>query len=269
MKGVICMDEDKNTIIASVDFQDVQTPKSYTIKDIARKLDKSPTKINHLIFKLSKRNGDKLLFANTERFTDEDIEKIQLAFALIDDGKTYDEVITYLLNDNNGMSEDLANNSGKEVVKLNSKRMTKEIMLEINKQLNQTREQMIQDLSTVFGEEAKKLAQTSLIAINQTKDVIMDKVGEIIQQNNSLSDNNNMLLQQNNELIEQNGQLKDMMNTLIEQNNTFKDELERQCNKSTENLRRKLQSTESQLQDVSNKLENEKNKSIWSKLFNK
>lgn len=263
------MDENKKTIIKNVDFQDVQAPKSYTIKDIAQKLDKSPTKINHLIFKLSKRNGDKLLFSNAERFTEEDIEKIQLALALIDDGKTYDEVITYLLNEDNGMSEDMADNSGKEVVKLNSKRMTKEIMLEINKQLIQTREQMIQDLSTVFGEETKKLAQTSLIAINQTKDVIMNRVGEIIQQNNSLSDDNNILLQQNNELIEQNRQLKDIMSKLIEQNNIFKDELERQCNKSTENLRRKLQLTESQLQDVSNKLENEKNKSIWSKIFNK
>lgn len=246
--------KDKSTEVTSVNFQDVQTPAYYTIKEIAQKIGRNPTKINHLIFKLNKMQGDKLFFADLDRFTDEDVDKMELAFALIDDGKTYEEVISYFLNDNNGLM-DINEKDTKEVYKMKSSHIVKDIVLEVNKQFTQTQQQITNDLIAAFGEEAKKLAQVSLEAMNQTKQHITSQVQDIADQND--------------ELLQQNKDLQNAVNILIEQNNTFKDELERQCNKSTENMRMKLQHAEKQLEEKSKQLLEEKNKSLWDKIFKK
>lgn len=211
---------DNNEII-DINYESVQSPKAYTIEEISKKIGVSKTKINHWIFKLNK-SCDGKFFNNPSLLDDEEIEKLELAQGLLDDGMTYDEIINYF-KENNKPLIDKENGSVKKDlnstdVMVISKSVTQEVKRQADKIVATIKDEIAVSLTDTFKEEAMKIAQVSLEAMNQSKEEILNEVKE-----------------------------------LKNQNEFMQKEIERLYSKQTEDLRKKLKEKEDEVKELQNK----------------
>ena len=83
--------------IIDIPFESIEKTTMYTIEEVSTKIGISKTKINHWIFKLNKSsNGE--FFNNPSKITNEEIEHLELAQGLLEEGLGYDEIIEYIKN---------------------------------------------------------------------------------------------------------------------------------------------------------------------------
>lgn len=216
--------------IIETSYDEVIKPKFYSIANASKELNISTTKINHWIFKLNKAKDN--FFEDPNKLTEDDLDKIKLAQELLDDGRNFEEIIDYFTNEANALINKEDNTLKKDLNKLDSQVLSKALALEVEKNINKLISSIENEFSgniiNEFKQQASKIAGSSLKAIEQTK--------------------NEML----NEVV-----------ALREQNNMFKSELERMYSRQTEELRKKLEEKEKEVQ----KLEKEKNKSLFSRFF--
>ena len=238
---------DNNKII-DTEFQEIQNHKYYSIEEISKKLNTTTTKINHLVFKLNKATDNNDFFESSEKISDDDFKKLQLACELINNGMNYDEVISYFKNNSDkNLLKKVVN--GKEITKLDTQIIADNVTLEVKNQMNRIIDEMKNEISVdiinSFNKEAQKIAKASLQAMEKTKDEIVNNVAINMESINK------------------------KISILEKQNENYRSELERITNKETANLRRQLQQKEDEIKKKELELENEKNKSILSKLFKK
>ena len=233
--------------IIDTNFQEVETSEiiNYTIEEVAKKLNISNTKVNHLIFKLNKASSNNDFFEKTDMISQDDFEKLELAVDLIKDEMPYDEVVNYFKNNSNGLIDRETGIIKENLTKIDSQVIAKNVTIEIKKEtdkiVNQIKNQLTDDITGSFKEEAMKIAQVSLDAMNQTKDIMLNNI-EI---------------------------LTDKMQSL-EQSNQDKDkELERLYSKETTTMRNKIDKKQEEIENLKKELELEKSKSLFSKLFHK
>lgn len=216
--------------IIETSYDEVIKPKFYSIANASKELNISTTKINHWIFKLNKAKDN--FFEDPNKLTEDDLDKIKLAQELLDDGRNFEEIIDYFTNEANALINKEDNTLKKDLTKLDSQVLSKALAVEVEKNINKLISSIENEFSgniiNEFKQQASKIAGSSLKAIEQTK--------------------NEML----NEVV-----------ALREQNNMFKSELERMYSRQTEELRKKLEEKEKEVQ----KLEKEKNKSLFSRFF--
>lgn len=223
---------ENNKIIDTL-YNEVEKPEFYTISEASKKIDISTTKINHWIFKLNKAKEN--FFNNSSKLTEDDLDKIKLAQSLLDDGYNFAEIINHFTDEANALiNKDDSTIKKTNLTKLDSQVLSKALTIEveknINKLINSIQNEFSENIIGEFKQEASKIAGSSLKAIEQTK--------------------NEML----NEVV-----------ALKKQNDMFKSELERMYSKQTDELRRKLEAKEEAIK----KLEEEKNKGFFAKFFKK
>lgn len=222
----------ENSKVVDTSYKEVIKPKFYTISDASKKLDISATKINHWIFKLNKAKSN--FFNDSNKLTEDDLDKIKLAQSMVDDGHSFEEIINYFINESNALINKDDNSVKTDLTKLDSQVLSKALSIEVEKNINNLISSIENEFTSNIVEEfkiqASKIAQSSLQAIEQTRNEMLKEVVE-----------------------------------LRKQNTIFKNELERMHSKQVEELRRKLEQKENDIK----KLEEEKNKSWLNKLFNK
>lgn len=216
--------------IVDTSYSEIIKPTEYTIIEIANKLNVSTTKINHLIFKLNKVNEG--FFKNTAKLTQEDFEKIELAQELLNSGLTYDDVVNYFNDKSHSLINREDNTISEDLTEMDVQVIAKSITLEVKRQTDRVIESIQNEiafgLADSFKNEATKIAQISLEAMQQTK----------------------------NEMIKEIKELKD-------QNDLMRSELERMYSKQTDELRKKLENKEKELLEIKEK----ENNKWWKKIF--
>lgn len=220
----------ENNKIVETSYEDVIKPKYFTVSDASKKLNISTTKINHWIFKLNKSKSN--FFSNTNKLTEDDLDKIALAQSLHDEGSSFEEIVNYFTDESNALINKDNNSIKTDLTKLDSQVLSKALTMEVEKNINKLIETLENDftdrITEEFRQQASNIAGSSLKAIEKTK--------------------NEML----NEVIE-----------LRKQNHMFKNEIERMYSNQTEELRKKLEEKEKNIKE----LEKQKNKSWFSKIF--
>ena len=221
---------DKNTDkIIDINYEDIKTDKKYSIEEVSNRLGVSQTKVNHWIFKLNKAQ-DGNFFEDTSNISQTDFEKIELAQGLLEDGYSYDDVVLYFKENSHALIDRENNKITKDLSKMDSQVISKNITLEVKRHTDRIIDVMKDEISATivesFKEESSKIAKVSLEAMNRSKDEII--------------------------------------NGLKEQNISYMHEIERLYSKQTEDLRRKLEEKDRELERVR---EESKNKGFWSKLF--
>lgn len=209
-----------NEDIIEVQYDNIKTPETYTISEASKKLGVSTTKVNHWIFKLNKSQEG--FFSNPSKITTNDLEKLELANELLNDGYNYDEVIAYFKDKSKGLVNRDSNTLTRDLTGMDVQVISKSVTLEVKRQTDKIidviRDEMSVDLVDNFKEEATKIAQVSLEAMNQSKNEMLTEMQE-----------------------------------LKEQNNSFKLEIERMYSKQTNELRRKLEEKEQELNSIKTK----------------
>jgi len=231
--------------IIDTNFQEVETSEiiNYTIEEVAKKLNISTTKVNHLIFKLNKASADNNFFEKTDMISQNDFEKLELAVDLIKDEMPYDEVVNYFKNNSHGLIDRETGIIKENLTKIDSQVIAKNVTIEIKKEtdkiVNQIKTQLTNDITGSFKEEAMKIAQVSLDAMNQTKDIMLNNI-EI---------------------------LTDKMQSLEQSNQNKDKELERLYSKETTAMRNKIDKKQEEIETLKKELELEKSKSLFSKFL--
>lgn len=220
---------DNNKII-DTSYQDIVKPKYYSIGEASEKLNISTTKINHWIFKLNKAKSN--FFSNSNKLTEDDLDKIALAQSLHDEGSNFEEIVDYFTNEANALINKEDNSVKNDLTKLDSQVLSKALTIEvernINKLIGSIENEFTDKITQEFKDQASKIAQSSLQAIEQTKNEILKEVVE-----------------------------------LRNQNNIFKNEIERMYSNQTEDLRRRLDEKEKSIKELKQK------KKSWLDWFKK
>jgi len=236
---------DDHTII-DTNFQEINTeqPMYYTIEQVAKKLNISSLKVNHLIFKLNKSSESNNFFENTNEISQVDYEKIEIAQDLIDNGMSYNDVVDYFKNNSHGLINKETGAIKEDLNKIDSQVISKNVTIEITKRMDKLENRVIStitnNISESFKEEAKKIAQVSLDAMNQTKDIMLSNIE---------------LLTDKMQSLEQSNQAKDK-------------ELERLYSKETTVMRNKIDKKQEEIDNLKKELAVERDKSFISKIFN-
>lgn len=208
------MDKNIDKII-DISYEDIKSDKKYSIEEVSNKLGVSQTKVNHWIFKLNKAQ-DGNFFEDTSNITETDFEKIELAQGLLEDGYSYDDVVSYFKENSHALIDRDNNEITKDLSKMDSQVISKNITLEVKRQTDRIIDIMKDEIAITlvesFKEESSKIAKVSLEAMNHSK----------------------------NEII----------NELKEQNTSYMKEIERLYSKQTEDLRRKLEEKDKELKEV-------------------
>lgn len=229
--------------IIDTKFQEVnkEEPIYYTLDQISEKLNISITKVNHFIFKFSKNDNN--FFERTDKISQTDFEKLELALDLLDSGMNYDEVVAYFKNNIHGLINRETGEIKEDLSKTDSQVIAKSVTIEVIKKMDALENKLINtitnNVSEAFKGEAKKIAQLSLEAMEQTKNVMisgMDIVNEKV----------------------------DMLEKKIESKDK---ELERLYSKETERMRSTLKDKQNEIEELERKLELEKNKSLIDRIL--
>lgn len=206
--------------VIDIPFESIEKPNMYTIEEVSAKLGISKTKINHWIFKLNKSsNGE--FFSNPSKITNEEIEHLELAQGLLDEGLGYDEIIDYIkngksiINKETGMVKNSLNNTDIKVI---SKSVTQEVQRQTDKIIDIIKNEVAKDLNDAFKEEAMKIAKMSLGAMSKSNEEVIKEI-----------------------------------NILKEQNKALSNEIERIYSKQTEDLRHRLKEKEQEVVELKNK----------------
>lgn len=222
-----------NKKIIDVNYQEIEIKNYYTIDEVANKLNTSKTKINHWIFKLNKANNGNF-FENTDKISEADFEKIELAQGLLDDGMSYEEVAEYfknhshsLINRDEGVAYRDLNSTDIQII---SKSVTQEVKRQTERIINTLKDETTNIITEEFRKEAGKIAKISLKAMEQSKDEMINEIKE-----------------------------------LKEQNNSFKKEIERMYSSQTTQLRSKLEQKEMELKKIQES-NNKKGVFSWFKI---
>jgi hypothetical protein len=231
--------------IVDTNFQEVNKDEIiyFTIEQVAEKLDVSVTKVHHLIFKLNKTSKDNNFFERTDKISQNDFEKIELAIDLQSSGMNYDEVALYFQNNIHGLINRETGEIKEDLSKADSQVIAKSVTREVIKRMDiletAITKTITNNVTESFREEAKKIAQLSLEAMEQTKNLMV----------NGMDAMNNKV-----ESLEQKIELKDK-------------ELERLYSKETENMRNSLYEKQKEIENLKKQIEEEKNKSIINRIF--
>lgn len=216
----------------------------YTIEQVSKKINISETKINHLIFKFNKTNKDFKLFKNADKISQYELDRIEIAIDLLNSGLNYDEVVDYFKNNSHELLDRETGEIKKDLSLIDSQVIAKNVSIEITKKMDRLENSIINtvsnNVSLAFQEEAKKIAQVSLDAMEQTRndmlnyiDVMTDKI-EVLEKRNIEKDK----------------------------------ELERLYSKDVVNMREKLLNKDKELELLKKQLESS-NKGLLSKIFGK
>jgi exonuclease VII large subunit len=229
--------------IIDTKFQEIdkEEPIYYTLDNIAEKLNISITKVNHFIFKFSKNDNN--FFERTDKISQTDYEKLELALDLLENGMNYDEIVAYFKNNIRNLINKDTGEIKEDLSKTDSQVIAKSVTIEINKRMDilesAITSTITNNVTESFKEEAKKIAQLSLEAMEQTKNIMV----------NGMDAMNNKV-----ETLEKKIESKDK-------------ELERLYSKDTERMRNKLDEKQKEIEELEKKLELEKNKSIIDRIF--
>lgn len=216
----------------------------YTIEQVSKKINISETKINHLIFKFNKTNKDFKLFENADKISQYEMDRIEIVIDLLNSGLNYDEVVDYFKNNSHELLDRETGEIKKDLSLIDSQVIAKNVSIEITKKMDRLENSIINTISNnvslAFQEEAKKIAQVSLDAMEQTRndmlnyiDVMTDKI-EVLEKRNIEKDK----------------------------------ELERLYSKDVVNMREKLLNKDKELELLKKQLEFS-NKGLLSKIFGK
>ena len=221
----------KNNEIIDTSYQEVAKPKYYNVAEASKKLNISTTKVNHWIFKLNKTKSN--FFRDATKLTEDDLDKIKLAQEMVDDGRTIEEIVDYFTNESNSLIN--KDNSVKtDLTRLDSQVLSKALTIEVEKNINKLMDTLENEFTDKITEEfklqASKIAQSSLQAIEQVRNEMLDEVVK-----------------------------------LRKQNDFYRNELERMNNNQIERLRKKLEEKERSIEE----LKQQQNKSWINKIFNK
>jgi hypothetical protein len=215
----------------------------YSTEQVANKLDVSETKIHHLIFKFNKMSKNNNFFERTDKISQTDFDKIELILDLLGSDMGYDEVVEYFEKNMNGLINKKTGEIKQDLSKIDSQVIAKSVTIEVIKKMDALERKLINtitnNVSETFKEEAKKIAQLSLDAMEQTKNVMingMDIVNEKV------------------DVLEKKIESKDK-------------ELERLYSKETERMRNSLNDKQKEIEELQKKLESEKNKSIIDRIL--
>lgn len=215
----------------------------YSIEQVANKLDVSETKIHHLIFKFNKMSKNNNFFERTDKISQTDFDKIELILDLLNSDMGYDDVVEYFEKNMNGLINKDTGEIKQDLSKIDSQVIAKSVTIEVIKKMDALENKLINTISNnvseAFKEEAKKIAQLSLEAMEQTKNVMikgMDTVNEKVK------------------VLEKKIESKDK-------------ELERLYSKETERMRNTLNDKQKEIEELEKKLESEKNKSIIDRIL--
>lgn len=231
--------------IVDTSFQEVNKDETiyFTIEQIAKKLDVGVTKVHHLIFKLNKTSKDNNFFERTDKISQNDFEKIELALDLLSSGMNYDEVVSYFQNNIHGLINRETGEIKEDLSKTDSQVIAKSVTREVVKRMDMLEvaitNTITDNVTESFREEAKKIAQLSLDAMEQTKNVMV----------NGMDVMNNKV-----ESLEKKIELKDR-------------ELERLYSKETEKMRNILDDKQKEIENLKKQLEDEKSKSLINRIF--
>lgn len=244
----------ENNQIVNVEFQEIidDNQKIYSISQIATTLKTSTTIINSIIFKLNKRQ--KGFIKDTNKVTQKEFETIELAFSLYDNGKSLDEIAEYFINNKNGLinKEDLT--IKKDLTKMDSQVIAKNITLEVKRQTDRILEELKGNFSDEifkqFESQASKIAKVSLAAMEETKNVLCDELKDTKEEIIKLREENEKARLENLSLRSENEELatKEI------------NRLKRKLNMQEEELKKK--ENELKLKEIELEKVNEK-KGIW------
>jgi hypothetical protein len=222
---------DTNNII-EIDYKEIKATKYYSIDEVAEKLNIAPARVNHWIFKLYKLNDYKV-FESTDKISQTDLEKIELAESLHEEGKNYEDIINYFKDSSNALINRESNELKKELTEMDNQVISKTVTLEMKRQIdrimNELKGEFTNSINDSFKEEASKIANASLGAMEKTKNDIDNKI-----------------------------------DLLIKENEAHKKEIERLYNNQTNELRLKLEEKQKEIEKI--KEENEK-KSLLDRIF--
>lgn len=206
--------EDK---IINVNYENIKVRKYYTIEEVANKLETSKTKINHWIFKLNKANNGNF-FEDTNKISEVDFEKIELAQGLLEEGMSYEEVSDYFKNNSHSLinrEEGVASRDLNSLdIQIISKSVTQEVQRQTDKIISTLKDEIAVTIAEEFRKEATKIAQASLEAMNKSKDEMIDGIKHIdlkIQSNSNEVENFNKVTSASLKEIDK--QLKEIKNT--------------------------------------------------------
>lgn len=220
-----------NKRIIDTNYQEVKDKNYYTIDEVSNKLGISKTKINHWIFKLNKANSGSF-FEDTNKISETDFEKIELAQGLLDDGMSYEEVAEYFKNNshslidrNEGVASRDLNSTDIQII---SKSVTQEVQRQTERIIKTLTDETIVKITEEFNKEAGKIAHISLKAMNQSKNEMINEIKE-----------------------------------LKEQNDLFRKEIERMYSNQTIELRNRLEQKELELKSIKENSNNKKGIFKW------
>lgn len=215
--------------IIDIPFESIEKPAMYTIEEVSAKIGISKTKINHWIFKLNKSsNGE--FFNNPSKITNEEIEHLELAQGLLEEGLGYDEIIDYIKNNKNIINKEtglVKNDLNNTDIKVISKSVTQEVKRQTDKIIDIIKNEVAIDLNNTFKEETMKIAKMSLEAMNKSNEEVIKEINVLKDQNKSLSK-----------------------------------EIERMYSRQTEDLRERLKEKEQEINEL-------RNRNWISKFFNR
>lgn len=241
-----------NQIIDVIEYQEVipDDSKIYDIDTIANMLKVSSTLINTIIFKLNKRKKSFIKDAN--KLTQSEFEIIELAVSLQEEGKSIDEIATYFIENKNGLIDKETMEVKKDLTKMDSQIIAKNISLEVKRQTDRIIEEMKGDFAKnvfeQFEKQASKIAKISLAAMEETKNVLVDEIAVTKDEIVKLKEENEKARLENQSLRLENEEL-----------------LTREINK----LKAKVNRQEEELKNKEEELKEQKQKSIWKRMFNK
>lgn len=212
----------------------------FSISEITQRLNISPTKLNHLIFKLNKIEN---LFDDTSNFTQKDVDLLELCKSLMDDGMSIENIVNYIKNDSNNLINPETGMQTRGMEETDLQIITRSATLEVKKQtdriIEEMRENISKELVSAFTSEAEKIAKVAIEAMGQTK-LVIDK------------------------------NLKNMENEIVDlkkENQIQNQEIERLYSNQATNLKKQLEDRQKKIEQLERENQELKNKSLFNRIF--
>lgn len=212
----------------------------FSISEITQRLNISPTKLNHLIFKLNKIEN---LFDDTSNFTQKDVDLLELCKSLMDDGMSIENIVNYIKNDSNNLINPETGMQTRGMEETDLQIITRSATLEVKKQtdriIEEMRENISKELVSAFTSESEKIAKVAIEAMGQTK-LVIDK------------------------------NLKNMENEIVDlkkENQIQNQEIERLYSNQATNLKKQLEDRQKKIEQLERENQELKNKSLFNRIF--